>query len=45
MKVLQAAFPKVQLGFEIFWYQEIDAKAAREMLMKLTTGHLLAAFN
>jgi len=37
-KVLQAAFLKLQFGFVIFGCQEIGAKAAHKMLMKLTTA-------
>jgi len=37
MKVLQAAFLKLQFGIVIFWCQEIGSKAACKMLMKLTT--------
>jgi len=31
-----AAFLYLNVGFEIFWLKNICAKAAREMLMKLT---------
>jgi len=37
-KVQQAAFLKLQLGFVIFWGQEIAAKAAHKILMKLNTN-------
>ena len=50
VKVFWAAFMRWQLVFVIFWQKEIRAKAARKMLVKLTTGvatfhqHLRAAF-
>ena len=38
-KVFRAAFLYLQLQFVFFCCTEIDAKAARKMLVKLTTGH------
>ncbi len=37
-KVLCAAFLLLQFGFLIFWRQNIGAKAACKMLMRLTPG-------
>ena len=37
-KVFWAAFLYLKLRFIIFWRKEISAKAARKMLVKLTTG-------
>ncbi len=36
-KVLCLAFLCLQFGFKFFWQENISAKAARKMLMKLTT--------
>ncbi len=39
MKVLSlCSFSLLQFGFVIFWRKNIGAKAARKMLMKLTTA-------
>ncbi len=38
MKVLCAAFPYLQFGFEIFCRKNISAKATCKMLVKLTSG-------
>ena len=37
-KVFCAAFMCLHFGLEIFWLKELNAKAARKMLVKLTTG-------
>jgi len=42
-KVFCAAFLYLQFGFVIFWHKNIGAKAARKMLVKLTTGHLVSS--
>jgi hypothetical protein len=39
--VLCAAFLWLWLGFVIFWHRNIAAKAARKMLVKLTTGCMM----
>jgi hypothetical protein len=36
MKVFCAAFMCLQFGFVIFWQKDFGAKAAHEMLVKLT---------
>jgi len=38
-KVFFTAFLWLLFGFVIFWHKTIGAKAARKMLMKLTTSH------
>jgi hypothetical protein len=39
-KVFCTAFMCLQLGFVIFWRKDLGAKAAHEMLVKLTLGLL-----
>jgi len=38
-KIVLWRFSLLQFGFVVFWHKNIGAKAARKMLMKLTTGH------
>jgi len=40
--VLWAAFLCLHFGYDIFWQQNIGAKAARKILMKLTTGFTIS---
>ncbi len=41
-KMLWAAFLCLHFGYDIFWQQNIGAKAARKILMKLTTGFTIS---
>jgi hypothetical protein len=38
IKVFCTAFMRLQFGFVIFWQKDFGAKAAHEMLVKLTPG-------
>jgi hypothetical protein len=38
MKFFCAAFISLQFGFVIFWQKDFGAKAAHQMLVKLTPG-------
>jgi len=40
-KAFSTAFLYLQVGFVIFWQKNIGEKAARKMLVKLTTGQCL----
>jgi hypothetical protein len=41
-KCFAQVFSNYSLAFVIFWWNNISAKAAHKMLVKLTTGHLLS---